>query len=300
MHPSYFELLVAFAYWLFEKQHLDYVVVEVGLGGLIDGTNVINRDDKICVITDIGYDHTEILGNTLTEIATQKAGIIHAHNEVFMHIQPEEVINTIRSVAKSKEATLTVITDTTPLLRAHPLFLALPDFQKRNFSLAYAATALLTGPLSPEALNQALETVVPARMETVQWNNKTLIMDGSHNEQKLAALVQAVHEKYKEKDTTLLVAFGENKFDHLEANLKLLRTISSHITITTFENNQDQLRKAINPLEIMSHAKQAGFQSITIEANAAKALNMLALTPESVVIITGSFYLLNSVRSLIL
>jgi dihydrofolate synthase/folylpolyglutamate synthase len=300
IHPSYFELLVAFAYWLFEKQHVNYAVVEVGLGGLLDGTNVISRNDKICVIADIGYDHTEILGNTLEEIATQKAGIIYPHNEVFMHIQLDEIITTIRNLAEAKEAPLTVISDSTPLLRSHPLFLALPDFQKRNFSLAYVATASITGPLSPEALNQALETVVPARMETVQWNNKTFIMDGSHNEQKLAALVQAVRKKYKAKDIALLVAFGENKFDHLEANLKLLRTISSHITITTFKNNQDQPRKAIDPLKIMSYAKESGFHSITIEANAAKALDLLAHTPESVVVITGSFYLLNSVRSLIL
>jgi dihydrofolate synthase/folylpolyglutamate synthase len=269
IHPSYFELLVAFAYWLFEKQHVNYAVVEVGLGGLLDGTNVISRNDKICVIADIGYDHTEILGNTLEEIATQKAGIIYPHNEVFMHIQLDEIITTIRNLAEAKEAPLTVISDSTPLLRSHPLFLA-------------------------------LETVVPARMETVQWNNKTFIMDGSHNEQKLAALVQAVRKKYKAKDIALLVAFGENKFDHLEANLKLLRTISSHITITTFKNNQDQLRKAIDPLKIMSYAKESGFHSITIEANAAKALDLLAHTPESVVVITGSFYLLNSVRSLIL
>ena len=66
--PSYFELLVAMTYWEFARQKVDYAVIEVGLGGLRDGTNVIERADKVCLITDIGLDHTEILGHTLTKI----------------------------------------------------------------------------------------------------------------------------------------------------------------------------------------------------------------------------------------
>ncbi|MCA9326649.1 hypothetical protein KC976_03555, partial [Candidatus Saccharibacteria bacterium] len=74
--PSYFELLTAMAFWEYARRGVDAAVMEVGLGGLLDATNVISRRDKICLITDIGLDHTEILGDTLVEIAQQKAGII--------------------------------------------------------------------------------------------------------------------------------------------------------------------------------------------------------------------------------
>ena len=85
--PSYFELMIAFVLWVFARENLDYVVLETGMGGLFDGTNVVTRSDKICVITDIGLDHTQILGNNVEQIAAQKAGIIHKGNHVFTYKQ---------------------------------------------------------------------------------------------------------------------------------------------------------------------------------------------------------------------
>ena len=76
--PTYFELLIAFAFWQFAQEKVDYAVIEVGLGGLLDGTNVIERSDKVCVIADIGLDHVAVLGNSLAGIAAQKAGITGA------------------------------------------------------------------------------------------------------------------------------------------------------------------------------------------------------------------------------
>src|SRR5581483_7745687 len=69
LKPSYFEMLVAFPYWEFARRGLDYVVMEVGVGGLLDGTNVVHSENKVCIITDIGLDHTKLLGDTIPEIA---------------------------------------------------------------------------------------------------------------------------------------------------------------------------------------------------------------------------------------
>jgi dihydrofolate synthase/folylpolyglutamate synthase len=69
--------MVAFAYWYFAEDEVDYVVVEVGLGGLKDGTNVIKRPDKVCIITDIGYDHMAVLGNTLQRSLSRKPGLFN-------------------------------------------------------------------------------------------------------------------------------------------------------------------------------------------------------------------------------
>src|SRR5665213_595829 len=103
---TYFELLVALAYWEFERQKVDYAVVEVGLGGLLDGTNVVSSANKICVITDIGLDHITTLGDTLEKIATQKAGIIQEDNVVFAYAQVKEVNDVFITSTKAKHAKL--------------------------------------------------------------------------------------------------------------------------------------------------------------------------------------------------
>lgn len=129
--PTYFELLVALAFWIFSKEKVDYAVVEVGLGGLLDGTNVIDREDKISVITDIGFDHTEILGNKIEEIASQKAGIINPNSDVFMLKQDKIVNDIVRQICDTKKARLTIIE---PQIQKELNFL--PKFQQRNFFLA--------------------------------------------------------------------------------------------------------------------------------------------------------------------
>ena len=128
--PSYFELLVALAYWEFARQKVDYAVVEVGLGGLLDGTNVISRPDKVCVITDIGLDHTNVLGGDLTSIAYQKAGIITSHNPVFTYEQDQKVMQEIKKRCEIEHAQLFAVT--VPKNTAHHL----PMFQQHKFFFA--------------------------------------------------------------------------------------------------------------------------------------------------------------------
>jgi dihydrofolate synthase / folylpolyglutamate synthase len=138
--PSYFELLIAFVYWVFDKEAVDYAVIETGMGGLLDGTNVAQREDKVCVITDIGFDHMHILGNTLSEIAQQKAGIIHNNNSVYAYDQNTEIDNTIRTRSQEMSAHLKTFNFTELEGLKTEVVAALPDFQKRNWLLAEEVT----------------------------------------------------------------------------------------------------------------------------------------------------------------
>lgn len=294
LQPSYFELLVAFSFWLFERQKVDYEVIEVGLGGLLDGTNVINREDKICIITDIGYDHTEILGKTLTKIAAQKAGIIHNGNQVFMHQQTSEITDVIKNTSLLKSASLHVITGNAAFTQ--PNFTNLPEFQQRNFTLAYEAIKNILP--QPAHIENALSVYIPARMEEVQLSTKTIVLDGSHNEQKIGKLIDAMKKKYPNQSVVLLVSFGQNKSASLEKNLSILREISSHIIITQFHLGQDEIRRAIEPLVIAEQAKKLGFTA-EIEDNPQTAFRHAQIQSEDIVLVTGSFYLLNHVRPLI-
>src|ERR1700689_2040317 len=97
--PSYFELFHAFTLWAMERQSVDYVVVETGVGGLLDATNISGRPDKVCIITDIGFDHTELLGKTFRAIAAQKIGIAHDQNNVFMSPQADEIMAVVEDWA---------------------------------------------------------------------------------------------------------------------------------------------------------------------------------------------------------
>ena len=107
--PTYFELLVALAFLVFREEDVDYAVIETGLGGLLDGTNVITRQDKVCVITDIGLDHTDVLGATVEEIALQKAGIVQPGTTLILQHQAETIEQTITDEAYRRGAEEVVI-----------------------------------------------------------------------------------------------------------------------------------------------------------------------------------------------
>lgn len=132
--PSYFELLYAFSIWLFSNLELDYAVIETGVGGLFDATNIVTREDKVCVITDIGFDHMKLLGNTLAEITYQKVGIVHSKNVLLMYEQNDEIMTVVNKWIKDHDAKLYPTTQKKEeaLLNKTSSFEALPDFQKET------------------------------------------------------------------------------------------------------------------------------------------------------------------------
>lgn len=303
LKPSYFELLVAFAYWYFAKQDLDYVVIEVGLGGLVDGTNVVDRADKICAITDIGLDHTKVLGNSVSEIASQKAGIIMDNNQVFMKEQSNAVMDVIRSHCKERGAELTVVEDSDSLGYKSELSY-IQGFTKRNFGLAIrvANTVLKRDnyqPLSPRVVKRSSKTIVPARMEIVSFEGKTVILDGSHNSQKLEALVQAMNNKFPGKKIVCLLSFGQAKADSLLAGLKHIRKLSSRVVLTEYLSVQDEIRKPLDISELEVYCRQAGFTNIQKQEVPEKAFKKFMAQPADIYLVTGSFYLMNHIRPII-
>ncbi len=300
---SYFEVLVAFAYWLFDKRGVEYAVVEVGLGGLLDGTNVISRPDKVCVITDIGMDHTAILGNSLTEIAFQKAGIIGVDNAVFINDQPTEVITVVKKACETYHASLTILNEQSDDVQN--ILSELPQFQQRNITLAIAAVNYVTKrdhnvTITDDQIKLASGIYIPGRMEVVTYHNKTLVLDGSHNEQKVRALVESMAAQFADSDIELLVSFGTNKDTSVAQSLQLLRRLSPHVIITEFDSRQDEVRTPIAADVLVAHAKEAGFTSVIAQPDRRKALDILLRDSSKVGLITGSLYLLHDIRDVVL
>jgi len=291
---SYFGLLAAFAYWYFAHKQVDYAVVEVGMGGRLDATNVVARPDKLCVITDIGFDHMHMLGNTIAAIATEKAGIIQEENMVLVARQDEEALQVIRARANEKHAELTIIAQSAEAPDVLPLF------QRRNWSLAKAAVETLAVrdefQVSLQTLQASAAVRVPGRMEVTKWKGKTLICDGAHNAQKIAALTGSIAQKYPGQKAVVLLSFIEGKDTALADSMKSLQSIADRIIVTKFENAQDMSRKSIEPAQIAEAATTAGFSEVRVIEDPEEALQVLEGDAHQLCVITGSLYLLHHLR----
>ncbi|HEY1063787.1 MAG TPA: hypothetical protein VGE30_00645 [Candidatus Saccharimonadales bacterium] len=299
IQPSYFELLAAMAYWEFARRGVDYAVIEVGLGGLLDGTNVVDRPDKICLITDIGLDHTEILGETLRDIATQKAGIIRPGNTVFMYEQDAEVMDVITHVVRREGADLNAQQNSAAVTDS-----ILPLFQQRNLGLAVAAAQYVLRrdsdeQMTPAVITQAAQTVIPARLERFRVGSKTVIVDGSHNQQKIRTLLESIAALYPQQDIAAVCAFVQGNEERWHGGLTELGSAVEHLIVTGFASEQDVPKASVAPGGVAAYAATHELGSVEVIETPATAYKALLLRPEPVLLITGSFYLLNHIRPLI-
>jgi dihydrofolate synthase/folylpolyglutamate synthase len=289
--PSWFELMVAFAYWYFAEEKVEYAVVEVGLGGLKDGTNVINRPDKVCIITDIGYDHMAVLGKTLSKIAEQKAGIIRPGNKIFSYKQSDEVMNSIKKSADQNKADLVLVKETVNL------DLSVPNYQYRNWWLAYNAFLYISkkdrlGTLSDNVTELSRHVLVPGRMDISKVGLKTVVMDGAHNVQKMSAFVDSFKDLFPGIKPAVLIALRSGKEYKLVA--PIISSFATRVITTSFSTTQD-----LPILSVLAEDLALAFESSArVEAisDPKLAYQKLLNDESSVVVVTGSFYLLGEIR----
>ena len=200
-HPAYFEFLYVMAAVYFMEQECDYVVYETGLGGRLDATNTVTPE--VSVITSIGLDHMQYLGDTLEEIAFEKAGIIKPAVPVVYNTGEEIADRVIESrAAELKSDTVKVSfdhSDTTSqlgIILEEALGKAQPIYQKDNAATAVAAYMLLEGAAD---INDVKENVQAALKEFTwpgrcQYLASNVIIDGAHNEDAAKKIVESVNE----------------------------------------------------------------------------------------------------------
>ncbi|MCM1134152.1 MAG: Mur ligase family protein [Clostridium sp.] len=207
-HPSFFEFLFLMAMAFFKEKEPDYIILETGLGGRLDATNCIARP-KLCVITEIGYDHMQYLGDTLPEIAAEKAGIIKKGVPVVLADKRKETTEVLTEYAKKAESPAIIIGKDNILnvninhksidFSLHTGYysyvgLALNTtavYQIENASLAVAAAhALLEDGITPETIKKGLwKAHWPGRMEEILPG---VYLDGAHNEDGVDAFLNSV------------------------------------------------------------------------------------------------------------
>jgi dihydrofolate synthase/folylpolyglutamate synthase len=249
---TYFDMTTAMAYAAFADAPVDIAVVEVGLGGAEDATNVIEAG--VCVITPIGLDHTEWLGDTIEEIAWAKSGIIHKGATVITALQTEEAMRPL--LERCVEVGATLAREGVEFGVAHrdiavggqvlslqglggeydeiflPLFGA---HQAQNAACALAAVEAFLGAgstkqLDIELVREGFSNVdAPGRLERVR-SAPTILLDGAHNPHGMAATVKALEEEFSFRNLIAIVAVLADK--DAEGILDLLEPITTHIVVT--------------------------------------------------------------------
>jgi dihydrofolate synthase/folylpolyglutamate synthase len=202
-HPTFFEVTTALALKCFFEANIDVVILETGIGGRLDATNAIQSD--VSVITQIEFDHKEWLGNTLAEIASEKAGIIKLGIPVITAPQRPEAEKVIRARAADCGALLQFVTESYDDSR-----IALPgDHQKQNAAVAIAALRVAEIDVDNSAIASGLATVDwPARFQ--KWDEWTII-DGAHNPGAARALAETWREVFGDQKATLILAILSDK-----------------------------------------------------------------------------------------
>jgi len=225
VHLSGFDRMTATALCVFANQHVDVAVLETGIGGRLDATNV--ADAELSLITTIALDHTEVLGNTYEEIAAEKCGIIRNNQVVITHPQQPEVMDIIEDTCRHRNCLLLRVDDcvveqeacstegqyftvTTPEGATTPLYTSMLGAHQ----LDNATAALLAGRAlhtDTACIQAGIErTRWPARMEYFPWDPDILI-DGAHNPNAARALIKGLDDYFPGRFVVLIVAIMRDK-----------------------------------------------------------------------------------------
>lgn len=324
VQPTWYEFTVALAFLHFRRITVDIAVIEVGLGGRYDGTNVVQP--LVAVLTNVGLDHTEILGDTVEEIARDKVAIIKPSCIAITGVTQPSVREIVEDHAMKVGAPLwrlgnEIQIDTSAYPRhagVHRFDLRvqnhqindlhvglLGEHQITNAALAIAATdALGSSSLNvPDTvLVRTLSAVrIPGRLEVV-GDEPTVVLDGAHNPDKLDALLAALPEYFTYQRLVVVVAFTRRH--DVAAMLARLAPVVDHIVLTSFAMHGDfGPGQAIPPEELtalLATFHPRGTVEIVPEPIAAVAAARTWAHPDDCVCITGSLYLVGAVRETLL
>lgn len=271
--PTFFELVLAIAMLYFAERGVDIIILETGMGGRLDATNAVPKD--VAVLTPIGLDHTQYLGETLYDIAAEKAAIFAWHRPALSAPQQPEAVRALHEAALRMDTDYRIITEECEL----PLGLH-GAFQRRNAALALAALRALPHFLaSEEEIARGLaDTRWPGRFEEVA---PAVIMDGAHNPPAIRVLVDTWQATYGEQKARCIYAGSADKA--LDEVLQLLSPIVEEWVLPPVQSP-----RILPPAEMAQKVRAHSAAPLTMPATMAEAL--AALPPHT--LICGSFFLL--------
>lgn len=271
--PTEFEVLTAIMMTYFAQQNLDALVIEVGIGGQLDSTNVM-PNARVAVITSVGLDHQALLGPTIAAIATQKAGIIHDDMAVVIGDLPDEAQAAIAAIAKR------------PLIQGqlNAYVQGLPGtYQIQNTATAVAAITAFDDRITPAQIQQGLaESRFSGRFERLKPN---VLLDGAHNVDGLRQLHQALQDLDEQPETITLIIGSLMDKNVALAFDDLLKDHRLQIVLVPFVGPNGR-----HSLDIAAVAQQYGLATADSWQAAYQA------SSSDLIVFTGSLYFVSEVR----
>ena len=298
--PSFFELMTLIALQYFSEQQLDVALLETGIGGRLDSTNVVTPE--VSVITTISLEHTDMLGDTYGQIASEKAGIIKAGKPVVVGVKITEARAVINEVATKLQASMYMLGeqfhvasktsatfDYIGQMTIENIELAmLGEHQISNAALAITATNLLLSNLDEEKVKRALQKAKwEGRFERVHDN---IILDGAHNSEGTAALIETLKQVAPTKKVKFVYAALQDK-DHA-VSIRLMDQVAEEMHFTQIDLPRAATAQQL--YEQSKHEKKFAHQNWQewIE------LEISRLADDELLVITGSLYFIAEVRNL--
>lgn len=308
-HPTEFEIVTAMAFEHFKRQNSDFVVLEVGLGGRQDSTNIIDSP-LVSVITPIDLDHTDFLGDTLTLVATEKAGIIKENSVCVIHPQVEEVEDVIikrctelntRLVIAPVNMIEIVSSDefgTVFHLNEHEYRINLiGDHQTRNAAVAITVINALRENHEIEVSEEAimgglLKTTWPGRLE-IMGRRPTVIIDGAHNIHGAKGLAETICCHFN--DRKIIAVVGILKDKDYKGILDEMMPLASEVIVT--EPNSPRKLTAMELAEAVRVYGKAPMIEPSIKDAITRAMTIAG--SEDVIIFFGSLYMIGEARTIL-
>lgn len=316
--PTYFEFVTALALIYFNRQGVDLLLLETGLGGRLDATNVI-PSPLISIITGISLEHTEILGERIEDIAREKAGIIKRGRPVISGVRDKEAQEVIRAVAERKKAPFKSIYDIYDyqpklsslqgqsfiLLDKRPqkdgvreYFIGLlGEHQIRNALLALLAVEELKGeyPVEESALSRGLRDArIPGRLEVIR-DKPLILLDGAHNREGMEILVEFL-KKEMGIGRKIFMVLGILRDKDVKGMVKLLK-FSDHLKLIITKNKE---KRALDPGVIQRVAEAEGIDNrVYYDLKEALEKTLKAAQKDDIICITGSLYTVSEAKILL-
>lgn len=310
-HPTEFEMITAVAFEYFKREQVDFLVLEVGLGGRADATNVIEKP-LLSVITPIAMDHMDRLGNTLREIAYEKAGIIKPNGFVISSPQRPEVMEVIQEVCKKQDAKLIQVSlNNVHIIEQNERFQRfdvkygekylkdikihlLGEHQIENAALAISALYQLNKEyhiaIDINSFYRGFaKTSWPGRLEIIH-QNPTVLIDGAHNLHGMKALEKVIKQLFS--DRKLILGIGVLKDKDVEGMLRAIVPLAEKLVLTEPNNP-----RALSVQELASLVAKYKKDYVIKEKISEAVQTALSLAEsDSLIVFAGSLYMAGEVR----
>lgn len=311
-HPTEFEIITCVMFEYFYKNKVDYAVIEVGLGGRLDSTNVVSP--ILTVITSIGLDHTNLLGNTIEEIAKEKGGIIKKNVPLILYPQKESVEKEILKIAKEKNSKVYIVNEKNSKLininkekfyqnievkglnKVYKLKLRLlGEHQVLNCNVAINAVEVLSK-IEGFNINNIEKGVFNAkwigRLEVLR-ENPLIVIDGAHNIQGIKMLKKNILEYFDYDDMYLLIGILSDK--QVDDMIKEIVPLSKKVIALTPHSDRAELAS-----ELREHIERVNKNVLSFEDYKEGLDEILKDAKENdLILVTGSLYMIGDMRKII-